>query len=99
MSHEAKPGLFWKHTEFFKEFLEDQHAKDEEFPGTLTEFEKVYQMRFVMSSEVALQKQVPFARGCYAKLPAMLQVWPLGGGLLGALPEATKIILRIIWTP
>ena len=25
--------------------------------------------------------------------------WPLGGGLLGALPEAIKINKKIVWTP
>jgi len=53
------------------------HAEQSAFPKTLDEFEKRYEMRFVMASDPPLEQQKAYARGAYVKL-----------GRAGALVEA-----------
>ena len=46
----------------------DMHSEQDAFPKTLDEFEKRYEMRFVMGSDPPIEKQKPYARGAYVKL-------------------------------
>ena len=51
MEHKAKPGLFYKFAESFANFLVFLHTKDNTFPKTMDEFEKRFEVHFVMASD------------------------------------------------
>ena len=68
MEHNAKPGYFFKYSEAFGNFLLHMHSEQNAFPKSMDEFEKRYEMRFVMGSDPPIEKQRPYARGAYVKL-------------------------------
>ncbi len=46
----------------------EMHAEQNAFPKTLDEFEKRYEMRFVMGSDPPIEKQKPHVLWAYVKL-------------------------------
>ena len=51
MEHKAKPGLFYKFAESFANFLVSTHTKQNTFPKTMDEFEKRFEVHFVIASD------------------------------------------------
>ena len=68
MEHTAKPNYFFKYSEAFGNFLLHMHSQQNAFPKSMDEFEKRFEMRFVMGSDPPIEKQRPYARGAYVKL-------------------------------
>ena len=68
MDHTAKPNYFFKFLDAFGNFLDHMHGLQNAFPTTMEEFEKRFEMRFVMASDPAIENQTPYARGAYVKL-------------------------------
>jgi len=100
MAHGAKPSKF---AEAFGNFLMDMHSEQDAFPKTLDEFEKRYEMRFVMGSDPPIEKQKPYARGAYVKLGctgAIVDVldsffwWRYEKGIGGNFPKPRVAILK-----
>ena len=62
----AYPDLFFKDKDFRNEFCEHMFRLDDTFPKDMDAFQKRFQVKYVMTSQVPLQAmQIPFARGCY----------------------------------
>ena len=74
MAHNAKPSLFYMHRDSFGGFLSETQSITDDFPSTKDEFEKRYEMRFVMASNPPVQKQIPYARGAYVKFKVVSKV-------------------------
>ena len=68
MDHTAKPNYFFKFLDAFGNFLDHMHGLQNAFPTTMEEFEKRFEMRFVMASDPPIENQKPYARGAYVKL-------------------------------
>ena len=51
MGHKAKPCLLYKFAESFEIFLAFTHTQESTFPKTMDEFEKRFEVRFVMASD------------------------------------------------
>ena len=83
-----------------------KHTEQSEFPKTLDEIEKRYEMRFVMGSEPPIEKQKPYARGAYFKLRRRGKIvdvldsffwWRYEGNIGGAFPKPKIAILKRAW--
>ena len=81
----------------------EMHAAQDAFPKTLDEFEKHYEMRFVMGSDPPIEKQKPYARGAYVKLGrtgAIVDVldsffwWRYEKGIGGNFPKPRVSVLK-----
>ena len=68
MEHNAKPCYFFKYFQAFESFLLHVRIEQQDFPESMDEFEKRYEMRFVIGSVPPLEKQRSYARGAYVKL-------------------------------
>ena len=96
MAHNAKPSLFYMHADSFAAFLSHAHSVNNDLPETLDQFEKRYEMRFVMASFPPVEEQIAYARGAYVKLQLVSKVievfdsyfaWRYENQIGGAFPE------------
>jgi len=68
LNHEAFPSVLYKFTDTVDLFCGETQKKQKEFPASFKDLETALNVKFVLTPNPALQCQIPYKRGVYARV-------------------------------